>query len=109
MLVRLAFSILFANLTLVFGAGILFALGVTFGPLWWGLYGLGALLGAAIPARNFKFQISNFKLDARAIAFTLFFHGVFLLSACGLASRFIDVGWDSLETHQRAVLLISEG
>lgn len=104
MLVRLAFSILFANLALVFGAGTLFAVGVPFGPIWWGLYGAGALVGA-VAFGNLRFEISNL----RSTIAVLFLHAFLLFVATGIASRFIDVGWDSLETHQRAVLLIREG
>jgi hypothetical protein len=106
MTTRLAFSVLLANLVLVFGAGILFLLGVTFGPIWWGLYAGGAVLGASIFGKD---RARNERSPLGGIVLALLLHAVLLLAACGLASRFLDVGWDSLETHQRAVHLIREG
>ncbi|MGE9290082.1 MAG: hypothetical protein ACQKBT_03775 [Puniceicoccales bacterium] len=101
---RLAYSILLANAVLVLGAGLGFLLGITFGIWWWALYLAGAAWGAFIPHGN-----SNSRRDVSGFILALALHGALLLVACGLASRFLDVGWDSLETHQRAVRLISEG
>ena len=109
MIVRLAYSILGANLTLAFGAGLLFALGITFGPIWWALYGFGAIVGASISSENWKPGILNLRSSLPSGAIVLLLHASLLFAATGIASRFIDVGWDSLETHQRAVLLIREG
>ena len=106
---RLAYSILLANLVLILGAGIGFFFGATFGLWWWGLYGIGGLIGASAFGEGSGFQKSAFRSNGLRISVALILHAVFLLAASGLASRFLDVGWDSLETHQRAVHLIREG
>jgi len=92
-------SFLLAVLFSVLGGAILFSLGISFSSYWWGLYGVGAVLGARVIIKN-RYSLFLGVLLA---------HTLILFMGAYSGSKIIDVGWDSVETHQRAVTLIEEG
>jgi len=102
----LALSVFGGYLVLVLGAGAGYFLGVGFGYWWWALYAAGAIGGAWVSRRG---GISRIRRSLPPAVVVLLAHAVLVLAASGLASRFLDVGWDSIETHQRAVALMREG
>ncbi len=99
----LAASLLGAFLFLGVGSYGLLALGVVYeAGLWWLLYIGGAVAGVIWGLRG------RGEKGLRA-SVVLCLHAALLFLAAFLGSLVTDIGWDSIETHQRAVVLMGEG